>query len=91
MVRQDCHVILGTQTQVESNDPATGELVRLSVTREGVKAVHPEGAVVSFRLPDGPFDSDVVKAFCHYVHFFASRQSAQHWMADHPGTFLLTG
>lgn len=82
--------ILGTETHVESNDPLTGETVRLTVTREGVKAVYPEGAVVSFLLPDGPFGPDVVQTFCYFVHFFASRQSAQRWTADHPGTFLLS-
>lgn len=60
------------------------------MTPEGVKEVQPEHAVVSFLLPDGPFGADVVQSFCHFVHFFASRQSAQRWSADHPGTFLLT-
>lgn len=82
--------ILGTQTQVESSDPLTGETVRLTVTPEGVKAVRPEGAVVSFLLPDGPFGADVVQRFCHFVHFFASQQSARRWTGDHPGTFLLS-
>jgi hypothetical protein len=43
-----------------------------------------------FLLPDGPFDSGVVQSFCHYVHFFASRQAGEQWVAGHPGTFLLT-
>ena len=45
---------------------------------------------MSFLLPDGPFDSGVVQSFCHYVHFFASRQAGEQWVAGHPGTFLLT-
>jgi hypothetical protein len=45
---------------------------------------------VSFLLPDGPFDSRVVQSFCHYVHFFASRQVGEQWVAGHPGTFPLT-
>lgn len=82
--------ILGTDTHVESADPLTGETVRLTVTREGVKEVRPKGAVVSFLYPDGPFEADVVQSFCHFVHFFASGRSAQRWSADHPGTFLLS-
>jgi alkylmercury lyase len=82
--------ILDTETRVESADPLTGETVRLTVTPEGVKEVQPEGAVVSFLYPDGPFEADVVQSFCHFVLFFASRQSAQRWSADHPGTFLLS-
>ena len=82
--------ILGTETLVESADPMTGETVRLTVTPEGVKEVQPEQAMVSFLLPNGPFEADVVKSFCHFVQFFASRQSGQRWSADHPGTFLLS-
>lgn len=81
---------LGTQTAVESTDPQSGETVRLTVTPEGVGSHHPEGAVVSFLLPNGPFGPDLVQSFCHYVHFFASPESARRWAADHPGTFLLS-
>jgi hypothetical protein len=76
--------ILGKETHVESADPLTGETVRLTVTLEALQEVRPEGAVVSFLLPTGPFGADVVQSFCHFVHFFASRQSAQRWTADHP-------
>ena len=70
--------------------PVTGELITLTVTPEGVtKISHPE-AVVSFLMPDGPFDSGVIESFCHFVHFFASRQAGEQWVAGHPGTFLLT-
>jgi alkylmercury lyase len=82
--------ILGTETHVESADPLTGKAVRLTVTPDGVREVQPADAVVSFLYPDGPFDADVVQSFCHFVHFFASPQSAQRWSADHPGTLLLS-
>jgi alkylmercury lyase len=82
--------ILGTQTQVESADPLTGQTVRLTVTPEGVKAIQPEGALVSFLLPKGRFGADIVQRFCHFVHFFASALSAERWAADYPGTFLLS-
>ena len=47
-------------------------------------------AVVSFLVPSGPFDSGVIESFCHFVHFFASRQAGEQWVTGHPGTFLLT-
>ena len=70
--------------------PVTGEPIELTVTPEGIsRTSHPE-AVVSFLRPDGPFDSGVIENFCHFVHFFASRQAGEQWTAGHPGTFLLT-
>lgn len=45
--------------------------------------------VISMLTPDGPFEDDVRQSFCHYVHFFATRDSGQRWIGDHPGTFLL--
>jgi alkylmercury lyase len=81
---------LGQAARVTSACPVTGELIELTVTPEGVTGTsHPE-AVVSFLLPDGPFDSGVIESFCHFVHFFASRQAGEQWVAGHPGTFLLT-
>ena len=81
---------LGQTVRVTSTCPLTGELIELTVTPEGISGTsHPE-AVVSFLMPDGPFDSGVIESFCHFVHFFASRQAGQQWTAGHPGTFLLT-
>jgi alkylmercury lyase len=75
---------------VTSTCPVTGELIELTVTPDGVTGTsHPE-AVVSFLMPSGPFDSGVIESFCHFVHFFASRQADEQWAASRPGTFLLT-
>jgi Alkylmercury lyase len=75
---------------VTSTCPVTGELIELTVTPDGVTGTsHPE-AVVSFLVPSGPFDSGVIESFCHFVHFFASRQADEQWAASRPGTFLLT-
>lgn len=82
--------MLGEETQVETADPVTGETIRLTVTPHGVEAIDPKGAVMSFLLPDRDFGADVIQSFCHFVFFFASERSAQRWMADHPGTFLLS-
>jgi hypothetical protein len=32
---------------------------------------------------------DVIESFCHYVLLFASRDAADVWIAEHPGTFVL--
>jgi hypothetical protein len=47
-------------------------------------------AVVSFLLPDRPFDADVIQSFCHFVYFFTSEQSGEAWSKQHPRTFLLS-
>jgi hypothetical protein len=44
-------------------------------------------ALVSFLLPDGPFDDDIRQSFCHFVHFFSSPAAADVWAAAHPRTF----
>lgn len=78
------------EARVESADPVSGELIRLTVTPDGARDVVPSDARVSMLAPDGPFGHDVVESFCHFVHFFASEATARSWVADHPGTFTLT-
>jgi len=51
----------------------------------------PAGTVVSFVTPrQKAIEQDVVKNFCHFVHFFASAEHGERWTAKHPGTFLLS-
>lgn len=84
--------ILGQRARVTSPDPETGQLVRLIVGPFRIEAAEPEGAVVSFLLPDAhDFDrcaTNVMAKFCDFVFFFASRVSGEGWVAKHPGTFL---
>jgi alkylmercury lyase len=83
--------ILGTRGRVTSPDPETGEAVRLTVTPEEIKSAEPRGAVVSFLLPGADefvSAANLVKTFCHFIFFFASRASGERWVAKHPGTFL---
>jgi hypothetical protein len=46
--------------------------------------------VLSFLEPERPFHADVVRSFCHFVHFFASEEAAREWAAGHQGTFRLS-
>ncbi|MBK5650189.1 MAG: hypothetical protein I4N50_01055, partial [Rhizobium sp.] len=83
--------ILGRPARVASTDPESGELVRLVVTPDRIESVEPDGAVVSFIMPDAQaFGSaaNVIARFCHFVFFFSSRSSGERWVAKHPGTFL---
>lgn len=79
--------IIGRTAQVESLDPVSKEVVRLTVTPEGVEQVEPSGAVTSlmFILPEiDQIRSDVIKSFCHYLHFFAAPETAEKWVAQSP-------
>jgi alkylmercury lyase len=81
---------LGQDGHVTSACPVTGDLIELAAGPDGITGTSHPGAVVSFLQPDGPFDAGVVQSFCHFVHFFASRQAGEQWVREHPGTFLLT-
>ena len=82
--------ILGVTANVESVCPTTGDVVSLAVSPDSVLQVSHPDAVVSFLLPDRGFDADVIQSFCHFVHFFASREAGEAWITTHPGTFLLS-
>ena len=82
--------LLGKPARVTSQDPLTGAPVSMTVTPQGVENVSPPGAVVSFLAPDKPWDHDIIQGFCHFVLFFAGRESGERWAASHPGTFLLS-
>ena len=68
--------------QVESVDPVTKEIIQLTVSPERVVAVEPRNAVTSFMIPRADeMRSDVIKSFCHYLHFFTSRETAEKWVS----------
>lgn len=82
--------LIGKTAKVESTCPTTRETVSLEVGPEGPRNVSPAGAVISFMRPDGPFDADVVRSFCHHVRFFASAEAADEWTAQHASTFVMS-
>lgn len=82
--------LLGTGVEVESSCRASGHPVRLTVTPHRIESAAPAGLLVSFLLPDAAaMSANVITSFCHYVHFFRSREAAQPWLDGHPETFLL--
>ena len=82
--------LLGKPAEVESRSPGD-DAVKLIVTPTGVDRVEPDDVQVSFLMPDaGEVQKDVVSTFCHFVHFFPSRSAGEAWVAQHPGTFILS-
>jgi alkylmercury lyase len=59
---------LGQYARVTSACPATGELIELTVGPDGITGTSHPGAVVSFLLPDGKFDSGVVQSPASDAH-----------------------
>ena len=83
--------LLGTSVEVESSCRVTGAPVRLMVTPRGVESAEPAGLSVSFLSSEAEaMNADVITSFCHYVHFFSSREAAKPWLQEHPETFLLS-
>ena len=83
--------LLGQAVEIESISPGPGAAVRLTVTPERVERVEPVIAEMSFLLPDPKgVQKDVVTTFCHFIHFFPSRQVGESWTACHPGTFMVS-
>lgn len=74
-------VVLGRSAQVTSPCHATGVPVRVTVEPDRVVDVRPPDAVVSVVTPrEG---ASIRGSFCNRVHYFASEQAAQGWLAEH--------
>jgi alkylmercury lyase len=82
--------LLGETAFVTSRSPESEATISLTVTPAGPTDMQPADTVVSFLLPNTEFDADVIQRFCHFVHFFASAEGGEQWIAQHPDTFLLT-
>jgi len=82
--------LLGGEAQIESRSPG-GDKVSLVVSPSRVERIEPAETCMSFLLPDeAGVQKDIVTTFCHFIHFFPSRQAGEGWIAKHPGVFLLS-
>lgn len=83
--------LLAKEIVVESTSPTSGATVSLVVTPERVQQADPTDAQVSFLVPDAAgIHENIVNTFCHFVHFFPSLWVGESWVAQHPGTFILS-
>ena len=88
-------LLLAETAVVESESPVSGDLIRVTVSPEGVKDTSPEAAVVSVVVLDpekGEVDSveQAWAQFCHQVYFFTSRREAEQWKADRDDIEILS-
>jgi len=87
------HVIaklVNSTVRVESVDPVRRELVRLSVSPDGVESVDPTGAVATLAVAtQEAIDRDICEAFCCQVRHFVSHESAEEFAAVKPTSHVL--
>ena len=83
--------LLGRTAAVSSECPTTGDVIELTVKPGGVDRLVPSGAVLSMRAPtDCCVGDDLSASFCQHVHFFASRDAAERWLAERADGFVLS-
>jgi len=80
--------VLNHTAVIESPDPISGEIVRLTVTPDGIEGLNPSSAVVSWSLES---DLDNIRgSFCNLTHFFASQETAAQYVTDRPGLVIVS-
>ena len=79
--------MLGRTADVESASPLTGELIRLTVSPDGIVTSDPADLALSVPAEDpGQLTTAELAAiwgtFCHHIFFFASVDEGRRWAAD---------
>lgn len=85
--------ILGEPAVITSKCPVTAAEIHLQISPDGVEEVSPVSTVVSLVDPaNAEIESDrIISSFCHHIHFFASREVGDQWVAEKgDGAFVLT-
>lgn len=81
-------LMLEKTAHVVSTDPVSGAKIRLTVGPEGVKAMEPSTAVLSW--PARMDAKDVRGTVCYPSNWFASRETAGRYAQEHPGVSILS-
>lgn len=74
--------MLDRLVEVESPDGSTGTPLRFGTDGRRILSAAPPSIVVSWFVD--PSAEGVRAAVCQFGHFFASRESADHWVAKYP-------
>lgn len=83
--------LLQRTARVTSTCPITGEAIRLVVRPSEIESLDPADSVMSFPRADRiELGDDVVTSFCHFVHFFSSRDAASRWLEENSGHLVLS-
>ncbi len=82
--------VVGKTARIESQDPVTGESIRMTITPEGVEDVRPEGTVVSVVGGKTDMRGGPNSPRCSQMLFFGSRESANQWLQGRSSVSILT-
>lgn len=86
--------LLGETAEIESHDPESNEMIRLTVSPERIVSAEPKDIVLSMGRPntwDQSSAARIIATACHYIFFFVSSASGERWQQKHadPETVLL--
>jgi alkylmercury lyase len=76
--------------QIDSQDPITGESIRVTITPDGMVDVQPEGTVVSVVGGKTDMRGGAESPRCSQMLFFESHDSADKWLQGHTNISILT-
>lgn len=81
--------LLGQTAEVQSSDPVSGEKIHLTIPPDDLPSYQPSGTVLSIVLTGGE-RAGPQSPLCSQMHFFASRETAELWVRDHPDAMIMT-
>ncbi len=74
---------LSFSAQIESKDPITSDLVKLSVNENFLDWTNPVPLYISWmKMADS---CDIRQSFCNHSSFFSAKESADKWLQENPG------
>jgi alkylmercury lyase len=82
--------VVGKTAQIVSDDPVTGDTIRLTITPVGVSEVQPKETVVSVVGAETDVRGGPASPRCSQMLFFGARETAERWLQDHPAVSILT-
>jgi hypothetical protein len=83
--------LLGLRVEIRSEDPVTGDCVRLVVAPDGLRTVEPDSAVASMIVTDeNAIQEDAPPHFCEHVQHFGSDKTGKVFAAGNSSRYVVT-
>jgi alkylmercury lyase len=82
--------LVGKTAEISTQDPITGDPIKIIITPDSVADVQPEGSVVSVVGVESDMRGGPKSPRCTQMLFFGSRDSAHQWLQGRPDMSILT-